>query len=235
MNKKIDFSEVNIYKGYSQKNQHCYISKVFESIGLTNKYYVDIGAYDGVTNSNVYDLYKSGWYGLMIDNNISNQDLNLFKYTVTKDNICNLLRCHMVPSEFDFLSIDIDGMDYWILQSILTNYYPRLIVVETNVRFKSHESKVLKYKEEYSWDGLNWYGASPYAVKKMVNKSHYTPVYIHHDDMFIVRNDCLSDIDLNKSWDDVYRGPNFDLYKGHVKPYHPNPIMDPKDEEWMEI
>jgi len=235
MKNNLNFKDVEIYKGYSQKNQHCYIKSVFDQIGTTNKFYVDVGAYNGITNSNVYDLLKVGWYGLMIDNNIENYQINLIKESVTKNNIKNIFAANLVPNEFDFLSIDIDGMDYWILESILSKYSPRVIVIETNVRFDVEESKVLKYKKDYCWDGLNWYGASPFAVKKMVNKFNYTPVYIHYDDMFIIRNDCLSKHDIEKPWKEIYSGPNFDLYKGHVKSYNPKPILKPIEEEWEVI
>ncbi len=235
MKNNLNLNNIEFFEGHSQKKQHCYIKSVFDQIGTTNKFYLDIGAYDGITNSNVYDLFKKGWYGLMIDNNLSNNSINLVKETVTKDNIINILRKNNTPTDFDFLSIDIDGMDYWILKSVLCEYRPRLIVVETNVRFETRDSKVLKYREDYSWDGLNWYGASPFAIKKMVNNFEYTPVYLHHDDLFIVRNDCLTEDDLNRCWEDIYKGPNHDLYKDHIKPYQPEPILHPRKEEWQEI
>ena len=233
---KIDLTGVQITSGASQKGQHSYLNAVFEQIGVTNKYYVDIGAYDGVTNSNVYDLkVKDNWYGLMIDNNRENLNLNLHKHTVTRDNICGIFMQYGVPAEFDLLCIDIDGMDYWILKALLERYSPRVIIIETNIRFKSTESRVMKYRETHSWDGLNWYGCSPYAVKKMVNSHNYTPVYMHHDDMIIVRNDCIDSEDINVPWEKVYPGPDFQLYMGHVKPHHPNPIMAPIAEDWEEV
>tara|TARA_R110002020_G_scaffold12491_1_gene45839 strand:+ start:133 stop:840 length:708 start_codon:yes stop_codon:yes gene_type:complete len=234
--KTINLENINIYEGHSQKNQHCYVDEIFKTIGTTNKYYVDIGAYDGVTNSNVIDLkLKFGWDGLMIDNNEANALLGLHKHSVTKDNICDLLGKYKVPQNFDFLSLDIDGMDYWILNSLLTHYKPRVIVVESNVRFKSLESNVLKYKEDYCWDGLNWYGASPYALKKLSNKFGYTPIYVLYDDVFIIENQSLSEEDINKPWETIYPCPNVELYKDHIKPYHPRPVQNMREEEWMEI
>lgn len=234
--KKINFQNVKLYEGHSQKKQHCYIKFIFDNIGSTNKYYVDVGAYDGVTNSNVIDLkLHSGWDGLMLDNNLEDNALNLHKHSVTKDNICDLFERYNVPKEFDLLSLDIDGMDYWILSVILEKYSPRLIVVESNVRFLPSESKVLRYREDYCWDGLNWYGASPLAFRKLSNNFDYTPVYILNDDLFIIRNDELSEEDVNKPWSTVYPKPNIDLYRDHVKPYHPTPIKNLREKEWMEI
>jgi len=234
--KTINLENIEIYEGRSQKNQHCYISNIFKTIGTTNKYYVDIGAYDGVTNSNVIDLRSNfGWDGLMIDNNESNSSLGLYKHSVTKDNICDLFSKYKVPTNFDFLSLDIDGMDYWVLESILKNYKPRVILVESNVRFEPLESKALKYKEDYCWDGLNWYGASPYAFKKLSNKFEYTPIYVLHDDVFIIENQSLSEEDINKPWEKIYPCSNFELYKSHTKAHHPYPVKNLREEEWTEV
>jgi len=233
---KINFENVKLYEGHSQKKQHCYINHVFDSIGTTNKYYLDIGAYDGVTNSNVIDLkIHKGWDGLMIDNNCENSSLNLKKHTVTKDNICDILTRYEVPKKIDFLSLDVDGMDYWILKSVLSQYQPRLIVVESNVRFSPHESKAMKYNSDYCWDGLNWYGASPLAFKNLANKFNYTPVYVLNDDIFIIHNDDLDIGDIEKPWLEVYSEANLELYKDHVKPHHPTPILEPIKEEWMDV
>ena len=132
--KRIDLQSTKLFSGHSQKGQHCYIKKVFDTIGTTNKYYIDIGAYDGRTNSNVYDLkVNDNWHGLMIDNDRENLKLNLHKHTVTQENICRILTQYNVPYEIDLLCLDIDGMDYWILSSILKKYSSRVIVVETNI------------------------------------------------------------------------------------------------------
>ena len=234
--KTMDFSEVSIWEGHSQKEQHCYISFIFDHIGVTNKHYVDIGAYNGVVNSNVFDLrVKEGWDGLMIDNHEENSELNLHKHSVDAENICDILSQHDTPENFDLLSLDIDGMDYWVLKSLLTQYKPRVLVVESNVRFSPSESRVLKYNPSYFWDGLNWYGASPLAFKKLVNSHDYSPVFVLNDDIFIVHNSCLSQEQIDFPWEKIYSSSNKDLYKDHVKSYHPNPVEFPVEEEWIDV
>jgi len=46
-----------------------------------------------------------------------------------KNNPFHKMERMAVPDEFDLLSIDIDGSDYWILESMRT-FKPRLIIVE---------------------------------------------------------------------------------------------------------
>ena len=127
-----------------------------------------------------------------------------------------------MPIEHDFLCVDIDGNDYWILREILAKYLPRVIMVETNVRFKTYEDKVHKYDPNWKWDGYTWYGASPYAIKKMLNARGYTPVWIHLDDMIAVRDDVLKENKyIAPSWSYVYPKPNTALYYNHGIPMGP--------------
>ena len=42
------------------------------------------------------------------------------------------------------------------------------LMIECNVRFEPDESYVLKYDTEWDWDGADWYGVSPMALKKLL-------------------------------------------------------------------
>ena len=223
--------------GKSEKGQDSYINHIFEQIGVTNKYYIELGSKDGVYMSNTFYLRESlGWNGLLIDyGNGTNPSINLVNSFITKENICELFNNNNVPIEPDFLCIDLDGNDYWILSEILTKYKPRVIMVETNVRFKPFESYVIKYNPNWTWDGYKWYGGSPYAFKKLSEQYDYTPVYIHIDDMFLVRNDCLTKEDVNKNWLDVFNTPNIEIYNTHTGGGRYAPILNMDKSDWTEI
>lgn len=221
--------------GNSQKGQDSLVKYVFDTIGTTDKYYVEFGAVDGYTSCNTrYLKTVEGWDGLLLDNMHSNPALNLHKYHLTKENICDIFSKHKVPQNFDFLCVDVDGNDYWLLSEILTKYSPRVIMVETNVRFKPYESMVLKYNSSWEWNGWDWYGASPYAFKKLCDAHNYTPVHLHLDDLIIVRNDALCSEDLQKSWLDVYPHGNPSLYDTHIQPGH-GPLKQLDETKWQAI
>lgn len=40
-----------------------------------------------------------------------------------------------MPRELDFLSVDIDGNDYWVTKELLKEYRPAAISVEFNPNF----------------------------------------------------------------------------------------------------
>lgn len=223
-NKTLIYEQVQpVVLGNSQKGQDSLIQYTFNSVvGTTNKYYVEFGAMDGYQLCNTSYLREhQGWNGLLLEGNSNvfkdNLDINLHIEKITKDNICNLFKKFDVPIEHDFLCIDMDGVDYWITKAILEgNYRPRVIMVETNVRFEPEESFVLKYDENWIWNGIDWYGGSPYAFKKLFNEHDYVPVWIHIDDMIVVRRDVLEQNGyFEPDWSYVYPKSNVPLYSDH--------------------
>jgi len=220
----------------SQKGQDSLIEYIFDKIKTTNKFYVEFGAYDGINFCNTRHLLKNkNWSGLLLDVEFENPQINLHKNFITKENICSIFHNHKVPKEFDFLCIDIDGNDYWILEEILKKYSPRVIMVETNVRFDTNESWAMKYDPNWKWDGHKWYGASPMAYKKLSNKYGYSPIYIHLDDMFIIKNDHLNEKDLNKSWESIYPKPLKYLYDSHINQENKTKQTEIDKDKWIEV
>jgi hypothetical protein len=224
----------------SQKGQDSLIEYTFDLFGTTNKYYVEFGACDGYAMSNTSHLRESkGWSGLLLEGDSNwtkgNPSINLHNRNITKDNICNIFKEFNVPINHDFLCIDMDGVDYWIMKSILEGQYkPRVIMIETNVRFEAYESMTLKYIPDWRWDYAKWYGASPYALKKLFNLHGYVPVWIHLDDMIVIRKDILEENGYAEpDWRYVYPKSNVPLYDGHK--------WDGKfytkfiSEEWQEV
>jgi hypothetical protein len=204
--------------GKSQKGQDSLLQYTFLALGTTNQYYVEFGARDGVLDSNTWFLRERlGWNGLLLDCLFENKDINLHKRTLTKDNIVNTFKEFNVPNEFDFLNIDIDGNDYWLLKSILEGgYKPRVIMVETNVRFSPETDLVQRYDENWYWQGSGWYGCSPLSMAILAEQHGYVPVHIHLDDMILVRADVLKENGYEPlPWNQVYPHSNIPLYSDH--------------------
>jgi len=223
-----------ISKGFSQKGQDSFIEYTFDKIGTTNKYYVEFGATDWPELSNTAYLHMNGWNGLLMEGDeqysrhVNNTTINYHMEWISKDNICDLFDKHNVPKSPDFVSIDLDGMDYWITDAMLNKYSPRVVMVENNVRFEPYESQTRKYDINWLWSNNGWYGASPYAFKKMFNSHGYTPVWIHSDDMIAIRNDVLVDNGYEfTDWDIVYPASRSELYWDHNGEYN--------HEEWESV
>lgn len=128
---------------------------------------------------------------------------------VTAENIQHLFYKYNVPKNFDLLSIDIDYNDYWVWKSI-TDYCPRVVIIEYNSSILPTESKAVPYDPEAKWDGTNYFGASLLALKNLGLTKGYTLVGC--DNTGVNAFFCKSDlIDGRKIKDikDLYRPPRY--------------------------
>jgi hypothetical protein len=139
---------------------------------------------------------------------------------VTAENIENLFQKYQVPKNFDLLSIDIDYNDYWVWKSI-TNYFPRVVVIEYNSSIPPTESRVVPYDPNGGWDGTNYFGASLLALKNLGLKKGYTLVGCDNNGVnaFFCKNELLTNFQI-KNIDEIYRSPQYgetinDIHIGH--------------------
>ena len=199
--------DVVLQKRYSQLGEEAIISYVFNHINTTNKYFVDFGAGDGFQLSNTRLLKESDWTGLMMDgDNKGNSEVK--EEFITAENIISLFDKYNVPKEFDFLSIDIDGNDFWVLKAILeSEYSPRLIINEFNGCIDEGLFKIMKYNENHTWGNNDYYGASFESFKELLkgnkdkNIMGYTLVHqIGTTNMVFIREDIVSQKDYNVTY-----------------------------------
>jgi hypothetical protein len=169
---------------YTQNGEDGIIEEVFKRIGTTNKFFVEFGVH-GIKNNATYLLLK-GWQGLWIgDSNTGKQNVLdkfrsqlkekklIFKQKrIIRKNIENIFQESEVPETFDFLSIDIDGNDYWIWDTI-KNYHPRLVSIEYNATFPPDFACVMAYDPDHQWDQTSYFGSSLLALDELGRKKGY--------------------------------------------------------------
>jgi hypothetical protein len=131
----------------SQKGEDGILARIFEIITPQNKWCVEFGAWDGKRFSNTYNLITNeGWSGVMIEGSTAKFGELLKTYGENPNVVCvngmvhpaagaDSLEDHLsrtrIPKEFDLLSIDIDGNDYHVWESV-SAYRPRVVVIEYN-------------------------------------------------------------------------------------------------------
>jgi hypothetical protein len=205
MNKQLDwvFNIKNIKptKIYAQFGEEAIFDYIFHNIGLTNKYLVDFGASSlnlGLSNSKY--LLEKGWAGLLMDGKSDGNPLIKEEF-ITAENICELFKKYEVPSEFDLLSIDIDGNDVWVLENILKQYKPRVIINEFNGCIENGTNKAIKYNPNHSWGENDYYGGSFETFKILGNKFGYTLVHqIAATNMIFIREDIVPNLDYGVTY-----------------------------------
>jgi hypothetical protein len=208
---KILFKSKEI-KLYSQNGEDGLLLFLFDQIGTKSKYFIEIGA-GGETSNTLNLALNFGWKGAFIDGDIdqlnitkkqfenSGSSQDRFKYIdsfIKKNNINDILDVNNVPNDIDLLSIDIDGNDYWIWDS-MNNVKPRVVIIEYNASLGYKESMVMKHNDDhskYEKHPLGWYhGASLKAFEKLGKKKGYSLVCCDSlgVNAFFVRNDLLND------------------------------------------
>lgn len=181
----VDLSQTGI-RVFSQFEEDGMLVAVFGAIGATSRLFIDIGSADGI-NSNCANLaINFGWHGLFIDGSseqvergrkwyAAHPDTFLFPPVfvdamVTRDNINGLIGDAGFSGDVDFLSIDIDGNDYWIWEA-LEAINPRVVMVESNAAFGDRPI-VVPYDPEFVYSDA-YFGAGPEAFSRLANKKNY--------------------------------------------------------------
>jgi len=142
---------------------------------------------------------------------------------VTAENIQNLFEKYNVPKHFDLLSIDIDFNDYWVWKAI-TDYSPRVVVIEYNSSIPPNESRVVSYDPEAVWDDTNYFGASLLALRNLGLglKKGYTLVGCENNGVnaFFCKSELISGFEI-KDIQDLYRLPKYGKIIKNIHIGHP--------------
>lgn len=130
----------------SQCGEDGMIARIVELIRPANRFCVEFGAWDGKHFSNCYSLLANhGWQGIMIEASAEKfRDLretyagNPRVATVNRlvdfegpNALDNILREHSAPEDPALISIDIDGNDYHVFESVVA-HRPEVVIVEFN-------------------------------------------------------------------------------------------------------
>ena len=178
---------------YCQLGEDGIIEKIFDIIGTTNKYYVEFGGWDGVHLSNTANLrINKGWSGLLLEGDkekvLSTKnriEINLHSEWLTKSNINDVFAKYNVPKNLDFLSVDIDGDDYYIWKAL--SYTPRVVVVETNPGITNEiPLTIMEGKSSIYQSDSNYFGANLHAFIDLAQYKGYTFLSIDDYNAFFV-------------------------------------------------
>ena len=117
---------------------------------------------------------------------------------ITRENINALIAENGVSGEIGILSVDIDGNDYWVWESI-TVVNPSIIIVEYNHRFGKEKAMTIPYDEQFVREKAHfstiYYGASLKALCLLAGKKGYAFVGCNSagNNAFFVRKDTMTE------------------------------------------
>lgn len=234
------------YRIYSQQGEDGIIARIFELIGTDTKFAVDIGAYDGRITSNVMALEDAGWKACKLEGSeIADTEEakrnGVIKAWVEPSNVVELLEQHNVPKDFDFLSLDIDSIDYHVLKAMLdAGYQPRAMVTEYNGSYGPVLPVVVRYPVDPGKLWGDYYGASLAAFYYLLKGHGYRLVYCENEGVnaFWVRDDLATKDLPSLTPSEAYKPPNYgmkDKYGNFYGHEHRNTGIHDGWMEWTDL
>lgn len=190
---------------FSQNGEDGVLHEIFKRIAAEIRFFVEIGSNVNESNCQLLgDVF--GWNGVIIEADDREYRALRKKYDalplvrvvqalVQPTTVENLFRQHRVPSEFDLLSIDVDGNDYWIWKG-LKEFHPRVVVIEYNSALPQDENLVQAWDPRSRPNLTEAGGASLAALGRLGLRKGYRLVHaeLSGTNAFFVRNDVADDL-----------------------------------------
>jgi len=177
------------------------LSKLLENdefidfINSDTKFFVDIGASCHSDYSESEVLINYDFEGIMFEcdeskyhvqlNKMRNVPIDVLSHKVTPDNILEILSEKNVKDGF-FMSLDIDGYDFFVLDKILSRYRPSFIVSEINEKIPPDIKFSVNYDPNYFWDGSHYYGYSIAMLESILGKYEYKIKMLDYNNVVLV-------------------------------------------------
>jgi hypothetical protein len=173
--------------------------------------FVEFGVENYRESNTRFLLQHRNWRGLVIDGNDKHvdfirrdsvswrHDLTAVASFITRDNINTTISESGFSGELGILSVDIDGVDYWVWEAI-DCVRPQIIIVEYNSVFGDILPLTVPYTPKFvrnqAHDSNLYYGLSIRAAQYLASKRGYTFVGTNRagSNAFFVRNDRADQI-----------------------------------------
>ena len=230
---KIKNLENAYFKIFSQDFEDGVIQYLLRCLKLKSLKFVEIGTQD-YSESNTRYLYETRrCEGLLIDPypnlrkkigsilRVWKNTLKIHNDFIDGDNINYVLEKYSFNNNIDLFSIDIDGIDYWVLEKI-PDKISKIFIVEYNPYFGPNKHittpNIKKFDRfNYHKTGFCW-GASLRAFLNIMNKKGYKFLGTNrlNNNAFFINEDFLSfiNIDLPSTKDlTLFTDVKFNIFK----------------------
>ena len=182
------------FRVHSQFEEDGILLYLFSVIRPTNRLCVEICAGNGRECMTANLIVNHGWWGHLFDGDAANvasatrffannKDTFLHppRFTqawITAENVNETLAQSGLSGEVDLLSLDIDGMDYWVWKA-LTIIQPRVVVCETHNVVPVGQSVTVPYDPSFVGTSENYRGVSLEAMCRLGREKGYRLIGTH--------------------------------------------------------
>ena len=188
----------------SQNQEDGILWSLFQQIGTTTKTFVELGS--GATGGNAAMLAgEFGWTGLLVEGDQGKVEYAGRRFPrakavcawITPETVNDLLERNGFAGEVDLLSVDVDGVDYWVGQAIAV-CSARLVMLEYNSMFGPDRAVTVPYDPKFNRRDHRfcYYGASLSAMTQLSATKGYRLVAVEPTGVnaFFLRNDVAPEI-----------------------------------------
>lgn len=194
---------------FSQWGEDGIIQHLVRHVPIANRTFIEFGVQDYCESNTRFLLMKDHWQGYVIDGSESNMTRLRASYFywkhslaaktafITRDNVAGLLDESGFDKDLGILSVDVDGVDYYLLEQ-LAHWKARIVIVEYNAVFGSERAVTVPYDASFvrakAHSSNLYYGASLPAFQKLLDTRGYALVGVNSvgNNAFFVRREFLS-------------------------------------------
>ena len=182
-----DLSEVE-FQVYSQWGEDGIIDWLVNKFPEIPKSFLEIGTENYKESNTRFLLVNKNWDGFIIEadknsvKDIKSQrvywrhNLTIENQFFDQNNINTIIKRINIPKKLGLLSLDIDGIDYWVLKK-LSVLEPSIVICEYNSLFGQKKAITVPYKKNYIRSNEHYsnlfYGASIKAFIDLLKKRNY--------------------------------------------------------------
>lgn len=199
------------FRVHSQFGEDGIIQYLISRVPIEQDVFIEFGVADYRESNTRFLLCNDNWRGLILDAGTTHMDfvrssplgwrhtIDARSVFITRDNINATIAEAGISGDIGLLSIDIDGNDYWVLDSIEV-VTPRILIVEYNSTFGPVAAVSVPYDAQFDrtrahHSNLYW-GASLTAMCFAADRKGLAFVGSNSagNNAFFVRRDVLGDL-----------------------------------------
>lgn len=199
------------FRIFSQFGEDGILQRLLASVPMVNRTFIEFGVEDFTESNCRFLMMNDNWSGFVVDGSSTwiaslrkaswwtRFDLRASCSMLCRDTINATLLTSGFESDIGVLSIDVDGIDYWLFEA-LTAYRPRILIMEYNALFGPDRAITVPYRADFSRKDAHYselyFGASLAALTLLAERKGYALVGTEKSGVnaFFVRNDVRGEV-----------------------------------------
>jgi hypothetical protein len=202
------------YKIFSQNGEDGILDYLLTCLKIDKPKFIEIGVGDYHESNTRFIFERTSCKGLIIDiiedfkkkvsqnTKVWRGDLNILSKKIDSENFIPTIKEYNFKDNVDIFSIDVDGIDYWILEKI-PKKFSKIIVAEFNPYFGSELSITVPNDPNFNRTNYHYsnlcFGASLKAIIELLSKKGFIflGTNLFRNNVFFVNEDFKDQLSID--------------------------------------